>query len=154
MGFYQFKREIKLPLSKEDLWEFMRSPYNLDELTPPKMGFKVTSEVPEKMYSGMIISYIVKPMFGIPVKWLSEITNVKEGSYFIDQQRSGPYKMWHHQHILEEIDNGVLMTDIVTYIPPFGILGDIANSLFIKKKLNQIFDHRTLVLVNKFGKYE
>lgn len=154
MGFYQFKREIKLPLSKEDLWEFMRSPYNLDELTPPKMGFKVTSEVPEKMYSGMIISYIVKPMFGIPVKWLSEITNVKEGSYFIDQQRSGPYKMWHHQHILEEIDNGVLMTDIVTYIPPFGILGDIANSLFIKKKLNQIFDHRTVVLVNKFGKYE
>jgi len=84
---------------------------------------------------------------------MTEITQVKELEYFIDEQRVGPYKMWHHQHFIEPIEGGVLMKDIVTYIPPLGFLGAIANSLFIKKKLNEIFDYRTTALEKKYGKF-
>jgi ligand-binding SRPBCC domain-containing protein len=117
------------------------------------MGFEVTSNsYSNKMYAGMIITYIVKPVLGIPLNWITEITHVKEKAYFVDEQRMGPYKMWHHQHKIEAIDGGVLMTDIVTYVPPFGFIGTIANRLFIKNQLQQIFDCRTTALEELFGK--
>ena len=116
------------------------------------MLFNITSKnLPEKMYPGMIIAYEVSPLLNIKMKWLTEITQVKEKSFFIDEQRMGPYKMWHHQHIFEEQNDGVLMTDIVTYIPPFGIVGDIANAVFIKKQLKNIFDYRYKVMDEKFN---
>ena len=99
----------------------------------------------------MIISYKVSPLFGIKTTWVTEIVHLKENSYFVDEQRVGPYKMWHHQHILESIDNGTLMKDIVSYQPPLGILGTLANQMIIKKKLNEIFDYRTKVLLNLFS---
>lgn len=154
MAFYQLIKTQKLPISKEEAWNFISSPNNLKEITPKSMGFLVTSKYnTEKMYAGMIISYIVKPILNIPTTWVTEITHVKELSYFVDEQRIGPYKMWHHQHKLETIENGVLMTDIVTYQPPLGLLGAIANTIFIKKQLNHIFRYRFQVLEEKFGKY-
>lgn len=117
------------------------------------MGFEIVSKSGDTMYAGMIISYIVRPVLGIPIQWVTEITHVKEKEYFVDEQRMGPYNMWHHQHKIQPIEGGVLMSDIVSYIPPFGILGSIANGLFIQKQLNGIFDYREKVLKDKFGDY-
>ena len=102
----------------------------------------------------MIISYKVSPVLGIKMTWVTEITQVKEKEYFVDEQRVGPYSVWHHEHKIEAIEGGVLMTDIVSYKPPFGILGSIANSILIKKQLKEIFDFRTVAMEKMFGKYE
>jgi ligand-binding SRPBCC domain-containing protein len=105
------------------------------------------------MYPGMIITYKVSPLLGIRLDWMTEITQVKDLEYFVDEQRIGPYTMWHHQHKIEPIEGGVLMTDIVTYQPPMGILGALANSLLIKNQLQQIFNYRTVALEKRFGKF-
>lgn len=152
MAFYQFHQEQEIPATLEEIWGFISSPRNLKEITPDYMGFDITSEnLPEKMYPGMIISYKVSPLLGIKTDWVTEITQVRELEYFIDEQRVGPYNLWHHQHMIEPSDNGVLMKDIVTYAPPLGFLGAIANQLFIKSKLNEIFDYRTIALNKKYG---
>lgn len=152
MAFYRFYREQKLHASTEDLWDFISSPRNLKEITPPHMGFNITSpNLPEKMYPGMVISYKVRPLLGIKTDWVTEITHVQEGRYFVDEQRIGPYTLWHHEHFLEPTEDGVLMKDIITYQPPFGILGALANSLFIKKQLNVIFDYRRRVLEKRYA---
>ena len=155
MAFYQFKQEQKVNASLEEVWDFISSPANLKEITPDYMGFDITSEdLPEKMYPGMIITYTVKPILGIKTPWMTEITQVKDKEFFIDEQRVGPYKLWHHQHFIEPIEGGVLMKDIVTYAPPLGFLGAIANKLIIKNKLQEIFDYRTKAVNKKFGLYE
>lgn len=155
MACYQFTRTQKIPASVDAVWAFVSNPANLKEITPAHMGFKVLSNSGSSvMYAGMIITYIVKPLLGIPLKWVTEITQVKEKEYFVDEQRMGPYKMWHHQHKLEAIEGGVLMTDIVTYIPPFGFIGAIANSLFIKKQLQGIFNFRIHAVNQKFGEWK
>lgn len=154
MAFYQYKQEQKVNASLEEVWDFISSPANLKEITPDYMGFDITStDTPKKMYPGMIITYIVKPIFGIKTPWMTEITQVKDLEFFIDEQRVGPYKLWHHQHFIEKIEGGVLMKDIVTYSPPFGFLGAIANKLLIRKKLDEIFNYRTYAVNKKFGKY-
>ena len=146
MGFFQFKRTQTINRPITEIWDFISSPNNLKTITPDYMGFDITSESPEKMYEGLIISYKVSPMLGIKTTWVTEITHIKEHEYFVDEQRVGSYKIWHHQHHLEKTENGTLMTDIVSYQPPFGFLGDIANSIIIKSKLNEIFNYRTKVL--------
>ncbi len=152
MSHFQFHREQFIQTDLETIWDFASSPKNLKEITPDYMLFDITSKnLPEKMYPGMIISYRVSPLLNIKMNWVTEITHVKDYHFFVDEQRLGPYKMWHHQHHFEKKDNGVLMTDIVTYIPPFGFLGNIANSLFIKKQLNNIFDHRYKIMDTKFN---
>ena len=149
---YQFKTRQLLKSDLETVWDFVSSPRNLKKITPPYMGFDITSkDLPLKMYPGMIISYKVSPLLSIPTTWVTEITQVEKHKFFIDEQRVGPYTMWHHQHFLEETKDGILMTDIVTYKPPFGILGSIANSLFIKKKLKSIFDYRFVALDKIFN---
>ncbi len=154
MAFYQLIKTQKLPVTITEIWDFISAPANLQEITPEHMGFIVTSNSgSEKMYPGMIITYKVSPLFGIKLNWVTEITQVKDYEYFVDEQRIGPYSMWHHEHKIEPIEDGVLMTDIVTYQPPIGILGALANSLFIKNQLQQIFDYRTIALEKKFGKY-
>ena len=151
MGFYQFKRKQLIHDSRESVWDFISSPANLKVITPDYMGFDITSsDIPEKMYQGMIISYKVSPVMGIKTTWVTEITHLKENTYFVDEQRVGPYSMWHHQHILEDAPNGTLMSDIVSYRPPFGFLGSMANQLLIRGKLNEIFDYRTEVLKDIF----
>jgi ligand-binding SRPBCC domain-containing protein len=155
MGFYQLHKTLKIPVSLDQVWDFISSPANLKKITPEYMGFNITSKVlSEKMYPGMIISYKVSPVLGIKMTWVTEITQVKEKEYFVDEQRVGPYLMWHHEHKIEPIEGGVLMTDIVSYKPPFGFLGSIANSILIKKQLQGIFDFRTVALEKMFGKYK
>lgn len=154
MAFYQLIKTQKLPVSVGEIWDFISSPINLKEITPPHMGFVVTSNTGvDKMYPGMIITYKVSPLLNIKMDWMTEITQVKELEYFVDEQRIGPYAMWHHQHKIEAIEGGILMTDIVTYQPPMGILGAIANTLIIKNQLQAIFNYRTIALEKRFGKY-
>ncbi|WP_044208731.1 SRPBCC family protein [Flammeovirga sp. OC4] len=155
MGFYQFKATQNIPASKEEIWDFISSPKNLKEITPDYMGFDITSEhASDKMYQGMIITYKVSPLLGLKMDWMTEITHVREGEYFVDEQRVGPYNLWHHQHILIPTEHGVTMKDIVTYAPPFGPLGDIANAIMIRSKLKEIFAYRKKVIEEKWGIYE
>lgn len=154
MGFYQLHKTQKIPATIDEVWNFISSPANLKKITPDYMGFDITSKLlADKMYPGMIISYKVSPVLGIKMTWVTEITHVEDKIYFVDEQRIGPYKMWHHEHKLEEIEGGVLMTDIVSYQPPLGFLGSIGNTLFIKHQLKQIFDYRTLAVEKLFGVY-
>lgn len=144
MAFYQFKREQHIKADIKAVWEFISSPGNLKRITPPYMGFDIcTPDLPNEIYAGMIISYKVRPLLGVPVTWVTEITHVKPLEYFVDEQRIGPYAMWHHQHHIKSVPDGVLMTDIVSYQPPLGFLGRIANAFTIRKKLEEIFDYRT-----------
>lgn len=143
MGFYQFKRTQIVRRPIEEIWEFISDPKNLKKITPNYMSFDIISEdIPSRMYEGMIVSYRVSPLFGVKTNWVTEITHLKAGRYFVDEQRVGPYTIWHHQHWLEPIDEGTEMTDIVSYKPPLGYLGDIANKIVIKRKLKEIFDFR------------
>lgn len=153
MAFYQFRKSLEINAPIAEVWDFISSPKNLKEITPDYMGFDITTKgLPEKMYEGMIIAYEVRPLLSIKTTWVTEITKVKEQRYFVDEQRIGPYKLWHHQHFLEPTDQGTLMKDIVSYQPPLGALGKIANALFIKSKLEEIFDYRTEAVKKKFGK--
>ena len=140
---YNLHRTQIIPITLDKAWDFFSNPANLQAITPDNMGFKVTSEYHgDKMYAGQLIEYIVKPVLGIPIYWMTEITHVVDKKYFVDEQRFGPYSLWHHQHHFKQTANGVKMTDIVHYKIPFWFLGDIANSLFVRKKLKSIFDYR------------
>lgn len=151
MGVYQFRRQQLFFQDQTTLWNFISDPKNLKKITPDYMGFDILSDqLPDEMYEGMIIRYKVSPVFGIKTTWVTEITHVTPGSYFIDEQRVGPYALWHHQHFLESTPDGTLMTDIVTYQPPFGFLGSLANELLIKRKLNEIFAYRQKALNTLF----
>jgi ligand-binding SRPBCC domain-containing protein len=155
MAFYQLIWQQKIPSSKKTVWEFISSPENLKKITPVYMGFDIiTDNLPGKIYPGMIIRYKVSPLWGIITNWVTEITHVKEGEYFVDEQRHGPYSIWHHQHHLKSIAGGVQMDDIVSYKPPYGIIGTAANHLFIRKKLDEIFNFRSQALDAIFGKWE
>lgn len=140
-----------LPISLEKAWSFFSNPYNLSEITPPEMNFQVQRTLPEKIYEGMFIEYRVSPLAGIPMEWVTEITHVKGPFFFIDEQRKGPYAIWHHEHHFEEIPEGVKMTDILHYHVPFGWLGKIVNSVIIRKKVLSIFEYRKKILTNLFG---
>ncbi|MCU4165353.1 SRPBCC family protein [Carboxylicivirga caseinilyticus] len=142
MAFYQFKRQQVIHTDLKTLWDFISSPANLSKITPEGMNFTITSAGIDKMYEGMIISYKVNLLPFIKSTWVTEITTIEDQHYFIDTQLIGPYKLWHHQHILEQTESGILMTDIVSYCPPLGLLGRIANTLFIKRQLKNIFDYR------------
>lgn len=153
MALHSFSTTQFLPMSLDEAWGFFSSPENLKEITPEHLGFRITSKYHGKeMYPGQIISYIVRPVLGIPLEWVTEITHVEDRHFFVDEQRFGPYAFWHHQHIFREVDGGVEMRDIVHYKVPLGILGDIANALFVKHELKRIFDHRYQVLEQRFGK--
>ncbi|MFM7672426.1 MAG: SRPBCC family protein [Bacteroidota bacterium] len=146
------KRVQTLPISLEKAWDFFSDPGNLAAITPEGMGFHILSEHrPARMYAGQLIEYRVSPLLGIPMYWMTEITQVVEGKYFIDEQRFGPYSLWHHQHHFREVEGGVEMTDIVHYKIPMGILGVVADKLFVRKKLETIFDYR-YVAVDKLFK--
>jgi ligand-binding SRPBCC domain-containing protein len=140
-----------LPISLDEAWDFFSSPKNLNEITPEDMVFEIKSDVPEKMYPGMFIMYSIRPMFNIPMKWVTEITHVSDRKFFVDEQRVGPYHIWHHEHHFEEKDGGVLMTDILHYNVGMSFLGWIASKLFVDKKVQGIFDYRYKILEQRFG---
>ncbi len=141
-----------VPSSLKETWAFFSNPRNLSTITPPDMGFKITGNCGDTIYDGMIISYKVKPLLGIPLTWVTEITHVKEGSYFVDEQRIGPYRLWHHQHHFKEINGGVEMVDIVNYALPLGFIGSLLNTLLVRKKLDDIFKFRKSIVEDLFGK--
>ncbi len=148
---YRLKAIQTLPVSVEKAWEFFSSPKNLAKITPDNLGFNIRTELPEKMHPGMMIVYTVKPLLGIPMTWVTEITQVKEHEYFIDEQRVGPYGMWHHQHWFKPVAGGVEMTDIVDYRLPLAPLGNIGHFV-VKAQLKKIFGYRIEKTEEIFGK--
>ena len=117
------------------------------------MGFDILSGTDRKMYPGQIIQYIVTPIMGIKTKWVTEITHIKEGEYFVDEQRFGPYALWHHKHFIKEVDGGVEMEDIIDYKVPLGFLGQLVHPILVKPKLTEIFNYRKQKLEALFGSY-
>ncbi|WP_436514531.1 SRPBCC family protein [Ekhidna sp. To15] len=150
-GIYTLEVMQQLPIGLPEAWEFFSSPKNLALITPKHMGFKITSNDQEKMFAGQIISYKLSPLPGIKTNWVTEITHVDDQKFFVDEQRFGPYSMWHHEHHFAENEKGVLMTDRVSYKIPFGFLGGIAQSLFVKRQLEGIFNYRLKALKDMFG---
>lgn len=153
MKIYTLNFIQKLPITLAEAWDFFSSPINLSKITPPKMSFCITSDFKEgdKMYEGMLITYKVSPILGIKLDWVTEITSVRDGKYFIDEQRFGPFKIWHHEHHFEEIDGGIIMRDKLLYAIPYGFIGTLANAIIVKKQVQDIFEHREKVIKNLFG---
>lgn len=150
MSIFQIQFEQKIPASLNEVWEFITNPSNLKRITPPYMGFEITSDTKsQRIYPGMIITYKVRPTPLFKVNWVTEITHIQEKQYFVDEQRVGPYSLWHHEHHIEAIEGGVLMTDRITYKPP--VLGGILNKLFIKGQLEKIFSYRKEAFKIIFG---
>lgn len=152
---YSLKTVQKIPISLEEAWDFFSRPQNLKEITPSNLGFNIVSKHHgDQMYQGQVIEYTVKPILGIPLYWMTEITHVEENKFFVDEQRFGPYSLWHHQHHFKIIDGGVEMIDIVHYKLPLWILGDIANTILVRNQLKGIFDHRFIAVEQRFGKWK
>ncbi len=142
MRLYRLQRIQDLPISREEAWQFFSQPLNLPEITPAWLGFRLNSAVSEKMSAGMVISYRLKPLFGIPATWISEITHVHEPEYFVDEQRFGPYRFWHHHHTFKPVNNGTQICDIVHYAIGYGILGHWVQRLIVAPRLDNIFNYR------------
>ena len=153
MKIYRFVRNQKIPIDKNEAWKFLSDPNNLKTITPDYMGFDIIEKENTKMYSGQIIKYIVTPIFGIKMNWVTEITHVKDFEYFVDEQRFGPYKFRHHKHLIKEIKDGVEMIDILDYALPFGFAGRFFHPIIIKPKLNEIFNYRRNKLIEIFGNF-
>jgi ligand-binding SRPBCC domain-containing protein len=153
MAIHKLVRTQLINSTIDELWNFFSNPANLSVITPSYMNFRITSpDEGRGLYAGQIITYKVSPLLGIPMSWMTEITHVVHHSYFVDEQKRGPYRLWHHKHFFEQLDDGVLMTDMVHYqLPMFG-LGDIAHFIFIKRQLDNIFDYRYQKIENIFNK--
>lgn len=138
----------------ETAWAFLSDPKNLKTITPDYMSFDILSGADRPMFPGQIIQYIVTPVLGIKTKWVTEITHVQTSSYFVDEQRFGPYALWHHKHFIKPIENGVEMEDIIDYKLPFGWLGQLMHPILVKPKLEEIFAYRQAKLIELFGDYD
>lgn len=143
MKIYTLHKKQNLPINMQQAWDFLSDPKNLKTISPDYMGFNILCGADRPMYAGQIIQYIVKPVFGIKTKWVTEITHVIDKHYFVDEQRFGPYKFWHHKHFIKEIANGIEMEDIIDYKIPFGILGQLVHPIIVKPKLEEIFNYRS-----------
>ncbi len=140
-----------LPVSITEAWDFFSDPRNLRRITPPSLGIRITSDLPPRMHPGMLVTYTITPVFAIPVRWVTEITHVREPSLFVDEQRFGPYRFWHHQHHFREADGGTLVEDMVHYALPFGPAGRILGGPFVRRQLSGIFAFRTRFLEETFA---
>lgn len=143
-----------LPITLDEAWDFFSDPMNLNTITPDDMGFKTLSGADRKMYPGQIIQYIVTPLLNIPMKWVTEITHVDHKKFFVDEQRFGPYALWHHKHFFKEVPGGVEMEDIVDYKLPMGMLGQLVHPILVKPRLHQIFEYRRKKLIELFGEFK
>ena len=141
----------EVPISLSESWEFFSKPENLNEITPPDLEFRITSGKPEPMHDGQIVTYKIRVAPLIWNTWVTEIKGVIPEKQFIDEQRSGPYKFWHHLHEFEKTENGTLIKDKVNYSLRFGLFGNIAHSIYVKKKLAEIFGYRKKILTERFG---
>ena len=151
MKIFRLEKSINLPITIEECWQFFSSPKNLKVITPAYMGFNIIDVEETSMYPGQIIKYNVTPLFGINMKWVTEISHAEKNKFFVDEQRFGPYKFWHHKHIFKVIDGGVKVIDILDYALPFGFLGVLFHPYLIKPKLDEIFNYREKKLIEIFG---
>lgn len=154
MKIYTLHSKQNLPITVEEAWKFLSDPRNLKTITPEYMSFDIISGGDRPMFPGQIIQYIVTPVLGIKTKWVTEITHVEDQKYFVDEQRFGPYALWHHKHFIREIPGGVEMEDIIDYKLPMGILGQLFHPVIVKPKLAEIFDFRRKKLIELFGEYK
>ncbi|MCU0380324.1 MAG: SRPBCC family protein [Chitinophagaceae bacterium] len=155
MAVHVLKTIQKLPVSLEEAWSFFSHPKNLAVMTPEYLNLRFTNELyGDEMYPGQVMTYKVKPILGIPLFWMTEITHVEPGKFFVDEQRFGPYSLWHHQHHFREIPGGVEMTDLVHYKLPLGFLGDLGNRLFVRRQLEEIFRFRVHKVEELFGRWQ
>jgi ligand-binding SRPBCC domain-containing protein len=151
---HSFTQVQQIPASLQEVWDFFSNPGKLPLITPPYMKFRVIStEKVDHIYKGQLIEYKVSPLLGIPLHWITEIEELKDKEFFIDTQRKGPYRLWRHQHFFKAIPGGVEMTDVVEYQNPLGLIGRIANSIFVKRKLRKIFEYRRKRVEEIFGKW-
>ena len=150
---HRLHQKQRLPIDLPTAWKFFSDPRNLATITPDELGFHIKTELPDEMYPGMFIVYTVKPLLGIPMTWVTEITHVEPQKFFVDEQRVGPYSIWHHQHWFREIPGGVEVEDIVDYRLPFHPFGDLAHGIVVKPKLKEIFDYRDRKMTELFGTY-
>lgn len=152
MKIYQLKKSQKFTIPLEKAWAFFSKPQNLSRITPEWLNIRIISDLPDKMHSGMVIVYSVRPILNISTTWVTEIKYVHEQHFFVDEQRFGPYKFWYHQHVFREGAAGeVIMEDIISYAIPFGLFGRLLNSLFIRKKIIAIFNYREKILDKIFA---
>ena len=151
MAIHTLETRQVIKTSLEQAWDFFSSPGNLARITPPDLGFTVLSPPAGRIYAGMMIEYKVSPLFGLAMTWLTEITQVREGSFFVDEQRVGPYAIWHHEHHFREVGPGLAeVHDRVTYVPPFGMLGELVHPFLIKPQLDKIFAFRETAVAEAF----
>ncbi len=151
-NFFRLEATTRLPIPLEDAWAFFANPRNLAEITPPELHLVVENELPSRMRAGTIICYRVRPLWRIPIHWVTEITHVEEGRFFVDEQRFGPYRFWHHQHHFRAIDGGVEMRDVVHYMLPLGPLSFLVDRFIVRLQLRRIFSYREEALVQRFGR--
>ncbi len=151
-NFFRLDAAQQLPIEPGAAWAFFSNPQNLAEITPPELHLVVENELPERMHPGVLICYRVKPLLGIPVHWVTEITHVEEGRLFVDEQRFGPYRFWHHQHHFLPIEGGVEMRDIIHYKLPLGPFSFLADSFMVSRQLRRIFSYREEALTQRFGR--
>jgi len=153
MSLHRFADIQQFPITVEEAWDFFSDPRNLAVITPPDMAFTVTTELPAQMHPGLIVKYRVRPLLNVPMTWVTEITHVVEHQLFVDEQRFGPYRFWHHQHHFRAVPGGVEMRDIVHYDVGFGPLGDIVDLLVVRRRIRAIFEFRRRVLEQRFGPF-
>ena len=151
MRLYQLFASQEIPIPMAEAWEFLSNPRNLQRITPKHMGFRILAGADKTMYPGQLIQYRVSPFPGISTRWVTEITHIKEGNYFVDEQRFGPYTLWQHKHFIRPTEGGVLMEDLIDYKLPFGILGRCLHRLLVKRKLIRIFQFRAARIKELFG---
>lgn len=150
MKIYALRRKQVLPISLEEAWPFFSTPANLEQITPAFLRFHITSETPEEIYSGLIITYRIAAVAGVPMTWVTEIKHVEPLRQFVDEQRIGPFRFWHHLHRFRAVEGGVEMEDVVHYVMPWGLLGRLIHRCFIRARLNRIFDFRRDYLAGYF----
>lgn len=154
MSVHVLQKVQCIPVGIDEAWDFFSHPKNLAVMTPEYLNLKFTNPLfGDGMYAGQLITYRVKPLLGIPLFWMTEITHVEPKRFFVDEQRFGPYALWHHQHHFREVQGGVEMTDLVHYKAPLGPLGDLANSIFIRRQLEGIFRFRFAKVEELFGRW-
>ncbi|MBT8236822.1 MAG: SRPBCC family protein [Bacteroidia bacterium] len=151
MKLFQLHTKQGLPITKTEAWDFLSDPANLSAITPDTMGFEILAGASMPMFKGQIIHYKVSPFPGIKTRWVTEITHLKPMEYFVDEQRFGPYALWHHKHFLKSHENGVIMEDLIDYKLPLGLLGQALHGMLVKKQLQKVFQFRYEKLKSLFG---
>lgn len=154
MKFFRFEAHQLIPAQLDTVWDFFSDPKNLKIITPPYMKFEILTPVPDEMEAGLIIIYTVRPLWNIPMRWVAEITHIEPKKFFVDEQRFGPYKFWHHRHTFTPVEKGVLMSDLVYYALPIPLIDGLVNRWIIAPRLKEIFEFRRNKIIEIFGRAE